>query len=220
MPVIECCSRAGLDVVRDRTAAPDGQGTRATGFVPSQPASSEIRVPLLLFLAFLLFPLLELWVILQVGAVIGAGWTVGLLVLDSVVGAVIVRREGRRTWRAFGQALSEGRWPADEVAQGALVLVGGALLLTPGFVTDGIGLAFVLPPTRALLARAIRARVRRGAVHVIGFGPATSRAPGGQARTTATGQVLDVEVVSVERLDESDDDRDDPPTMSSGPPAS
>jgi UPF0716 protein FxsA len=179
-------------------------------------------VPLLLFLAFLLFPLLELWVILQVGGVIGAGWTIGLLVLDSIVGAVIVRREGRRTWQAFGQALAEGRWPADEVAQGALVLVGGALLLTPGFVTDGIGLAFVLPPTRALLARAIRARVRRGAVHVIGFGGATStQAPGeARTRTAATGQVLDVEVVSIERLDDSDDDRDDPPSMSPGPSSS
>lgn len=177
-------------------------------------------MPLLLFLAFLLLPLLELWVILQVGAVIGAGWTIGLLILDSVVGAVIVRREGRRTWQAFGQALAEGRWPAAEVAQGALVLVGGALLLTPGFVTDGIGLAFVLPPTRALLARAIRARVRRGAVHLIGLGPATSRAPGGgEARTSATGQILDVEVVSIERIDEPDDDRHDPPPMAPGSPS-
>lgn len=180
--------------------------------------SSELRVRVLLFLAFLLFPLLELWVILQMGSAIGAGWTVGLLVLDSVVGAVIVRREGRRAWQAFRDALGEGRWPADEVAQGALVLVGGALLLTPGFVTDAMGLAFVLPPTRALLARAIRSRVRRGAVQVMGLGPAASPSPGrAQQHTTSTGQVLDVEVVSIERLDDSDDG-DDPRTASSGSP--
>jgi len=174
-------------------------------------------VPLLLFVAFLLFPLLELWVILQVGSVIGAVWTVGLLVLDSILGAFIVRHEGRRTWQAFGEALAEGRWPADEVAQGGLVLVGGALLLTPGFVTDAIGLAFVLPPTRALLARVIRARVRRGAIHVIGLGGTATQPPGSQqTRTTASGQVLDVEVVSIERLDDDADGHDDPPITPPG----
>lgn len=141
-------------------------------------------MPALLFLVFLAMPLLELWVILQVGAVVGGWWTVALLLADSIAGAFIVRREGRRAWTAFRDALSAGRWPADEVAQGALVLVGGALLLTPGFVTDVIGLAFVLPPTRALLARIIRSRVRQGAIHVIGFGgpqgPDGPQYPGGR----------------------------------------
>lgn len=172
----------------------------------------------LLFLAFLVMPLVELWVILQVGDAIGGWWTVVLLLLDSIVGAVIVRREGRRAWSAFRDALVEGRWPADEVAQGALVLVGGALLLTPGFVTDVMGLAFVLPPTRALLARLIRTRFREGAVRMVTFGPggATSTGPprshtpprGAQRPSTSpppsSGDVLDVEVVSVER--EPDDD--------------
>lgn len=180
-------------------------------------------MPALLFLAFLVFPLLELLVILQVGEVVGAGWTIALLVVDSIVGAVIVRREGRRAWRAFREALEAGRWPADEVAQGALVLVGGALLLTPGFVTDGMGLAFVLPPTRALLARLIRSRVKQGAVRIVGFGgsgsgpgpdprsgpsvgPTDRPGPGRRGRDSEP-EVLDVEVVSVER----DDDREDEP---------
>lgn len=161
----------------------------------------------LLFLAFLVMPLVELWVILQVGEMVGGWWTILLLVVDSVVGAVIVRREGRRAWTAFREALGAGRWPADEVAQGALVLVGGALLLTPGFVTDVMGLAFVLPPTRALLARVIRARVAAGAIRVVGLGGSgpeqadPRRVPPARDR----GDTFDVEVVSVERDDEDDD---------------
>lgn len=166
----------------------------------------------LLFLAFLVMPLVELWVILQVGEVIGGWWTVLLLVVDSIVGAVIVRREGRRAWSAFRDALTAGRWPADEVAQGALVLVGGALLLTPGFVTDVMGLAFVLPPTRALLAKVIRTRFREGAVRMVTFGPGGAQTSSSSTSTRthrpppsspppSSGDVLDVEVVSVERDD-------------------
>lgn len=169
-----------------------------------------------LVLAFLAMPLLELWVILQIGDVIGGWWTVALLLADSVAGAFIVRREGRRAWTAFRDALSAGRWPADEVAQGALVLIGGALLLTPGFVTDVIGLAFVLPPTRRLLAAVIRTRVKAGAIQMVdlGGGPGGDgrqgpRGPSGPRRSGPSvdgaggGEVLDVEVVSIER-DEDD----------------
>lgn len=172
-------------------------------------------MPALLFLAFLLMPLVELWVILQVGEAIGGWWTVLLLLADSVAGAVIVRREGRRAWTAFREALQAGRWPADEVAQGALVLVGGALLLTPGFVTDVMGLAFVLPPTRALLARVIRSRFRQGAIRMVTFGTSgpqqddepRRRVPPRQER----GDTLDVEVVSVERESEPGVERESEP---------
>lgn len=169
-----------------------------------------------LVLAFLAMPLLELWVLLQVGDVIGGWWTVALLLADSVAGAFIVRREGRRAWTAFRDALSAGRWPADEVAQGALVLIGGALLLTPGFVTDVIGLAFVLPPTRRLLAAVIRARVKAGAIQMVDLGggttgehrqgprgPSRPQRPGPSVDGAGGGEVLDVEVVSIER-DEDD----------------
>lgn len=164
-------------------------------------------MPALLFLAFLTMPLVELWVILQVGEVLGGWWTVLLLLADSVFGAFIVRREGRRAWTAFREALAAGRWPADEVAQGALVLIGGALLLTPGFVTDVIGLAFVVPPTRALLAAVIRSRVREGSVRVIGLGDPGPTATDGRRRVPPEGETLDVEVVSVERVSERADER-------------
>ena len=89
-----------------------------------------------LFLAFVAVPVLEIWVILQVGQVIGGWPTVLLLVLDSLLGVWLLRREGVRTWQALRDALAQARLPGRELADAALVLVGGTLLLTPGFVTD------------------------------------------------------------------------------------
>ncbi|MCK2219320.1 FxsA family protein [Actinomadura sp. ATCC 31491] len=108
---------------------------------------------LLLFLAFLVVPVLEIWLLIQVGSVIGGPATVALLIADSLLGAWIVRREGRRAWRALQEALRAGRMPERELADGALVLVGGALLLTPGFFTDVFGFACLLPVTRPLMRR-------------------------------------------------------------------
>ena len=121
------------------------------------------RLGWLLVLLFVGVPLLELYVLIQVGQVIGAWWTIALLVLASVLGAVIVRREGSRAWRALVEALGQGRMPHRELADGALVLIGGTLLLTPGFTTDVVGALLVLPVTRplfrGLLARAVASRM-------------------------------------------------------------
>ncbi|WP_327582000.1 FxsA family protein [Nonomuraea sp. NBC_00507] len=108
---------------------------------------------LLLFLAFLVVPILEIWLLIQVGSVIGGPATVALLIADSLLGAWIVRREGRRAWRALQEALQSGRMPNRELADGGLVLVGGALLLTPGFFTDVFGFLCVLPFTRPMMRR-------------------------------------------------------------------
>ncbi|MFI7701421.1 FxsA family protein [Nonomuraea sp. NPDC049480] len=108
---------------------------------------------LLLFLAFLVVPVLEIWLLIQVGSVIGGPATVALLIADSLLGAWIVRREGRRAWRALQEALQSGRMPNRELADGGLVLVGGALLLTPGFFTDVFGFLCVLPFTRPMMRR-------------------------------------------------------------------
>lgn len=107
-----------------------------------------------LVLLFLVMPLVELYVILKVGAAIGVLPTIGLLLLDSFLGAWLVKREGAKAWAAFRRAIEDGRVPARETADGALVILGGALLLTPGFVTDVFGLVCVAPPTRALVRRA------------------------------------------------------------------
>lgn len=113
---------------------------------------------MLAVLGFLLLavPLVELFLIVVVAESIGGLNTFALLVLISIGGAVLLKREGLATWRRVQAALREGRMPTDEVSDGALVLFGGALLLTPGFFTDAIGLLLLLPGSRALAKRALR----------------------------------------------------------------
>jgi UPF0716 protein FxsA len=161
-------------------------------------------MPILLFVLFLVVPVVELWVLIQVGQVIGPPWTVALLLAVSVLGTWLIRREGTRAWTAFRLALARGRVPANEVLDGALVLLGGALLLTPGFVTDVVGLLLVFPPTRRVASRALRGRVRARLLHA-GTTRARSAArpprPPARGRQTGTGGAVDVEVLDVRRED-------------------
>ena len=115
----------------------------------------------LLLAAFILVPLVEIYVIIQIGQVIGAWWTILLLIADSILGSWLVKREGARAWRALRSALDEGRMPATELADGMLILVGGTLMLTPGFVTDAFGILVILPFTRPIFRRALAAVVAR-----------------------------------------------------------
>ena len=110
-------------------------------------------MPLLLLVAFVVVPAVEIYVLIQVGQAIGALPTVALLIADAMLGTWLFKREGRRAWSAFREALDARRVPAKEVADGALVVLGGAFLITPGFVTDVVGVLCLLPPTRALLRR-------------------------------------------------------------------
>lgn len=112
-------------------------------------------MPLFLLVAFIVVPLAELWVLIQVGQAIGVLPTVLLLLADAVLGTWLFRSQGRKTWQAFREALIERRLPAVEVADGALVVFGGALLLTPGFITDVLGVLCLLPPTRVVLRRSL-----------------------------------------------------------------
>lgn len=116
---------------------------------------------LLLVLLFIVVPLVELYVIIKVGELIGALPTIALLLLDSFLGAALLRSQGRAVWRRFNLALAEGRVPAAETFDGAMVIFGGALLITPGFITDAVGLILLLPPTRALIRRALAGWIRR-----------------------------------------------------------
>ncbi len=159
-------------------------------------------VGLALLVVFLGMPVLEIYVIIQVGQQIGALPTVVLLLLESAFGAWLVRREGRRAWRALREAFGTGRLPSRELADAALVLVGGTLLLTPGFVTDVAGFLLILPVSRPLARRGLGWLVaRRAAVTVrrFGAGPGTGR-PGGRG-AAGGGDVIAGEVV----------DDDDPP---------
>lgn len=148
-------------------------------------------MPALLVVALVVVPLVEIYLLVQVGQVIGPLPTILLLLAMSLLGAYLLRREGSRTWRAFRAAMGSGRVPAREVADGALVIFGGALLLTPGFATDLLGLACVLPvtrgPLRKVLTRVVTARL--GVAGMVG-GLAAER-----MRRPRTGGVVDGEVV-------------------------
>ena len=124
-----------------------------------------------LVLLFLLIPVAELLVIVQVGDSIGVFWTFLLLVADSVLGSLLLRSQGRTVWRRFNQALASGRMPHREVQDGVAVIFGGALLITPGFLTDVLGLALLVPHTRSLIVRlAQRLMARRMATRAQAVG--------------------------------------------------
>src|SRR5258705_5303449 len=144
----------------------------------------------LLLLLFIIVPIAELYVIIQVGQAIGAGWTILILLADAVLGAMLMRSQGRAAWRRFNAAIAEGRAPAREVLDGVLVIFGGALLLTPGFITDIFGLLFLIPPTRALVRRLI---VRRATLRIIRVAtPPGGRDPSSRSRDV-DGTATDIE---------------------------
>jgi UPF0716 protein FxsA len=141
----------------------------------TQPGTRRRWTRSALFAAFIGVPLVEIWVLIEVGQVIGPWWTILLLVLDSIFGTWLIRREGGKAWRALTVALQSGRMPARELADGALILVGGTLMLTPGFVTDAFGILLILPMTRPvarrLLTQVVTRRLLAGSATRPGPGP-------------------------------------------------
>jgi UPF0716 protein FxsA len=126
-----------------------------------------------LVLLFIAVPIAELAVIIQVGQAIGIWWTIALLIADSLLGTWLMRHQGRASWRRFNEAVQVGRVPAREVLDGALVIFGGALLLTPGFITDILGLFLLLPPTRAVVRGILTRRLAHRMVASATRGPTT-----------------------------------------------
>jgi UPF0716 protein FxsA len=114
-----------------------------------------------LFLAFVGVPLVELYLLLQVGELLGPGPTVGIVVLTGVVGGMLAKREGLRVYAEWKGAIERGQVPRVGVIEGLLVLVGGALLITPGVLTDITGFCLLLPPTRRRVALHLRHVVER-----------------------------------------------------------
>ena len=113
-------------------------------------------MPAILFALLILVPIAELYVIVQVGQEIGIFATLVLLVAVSILGAYLLKREGTATWKRLRASMAEGKMPTNEATDGALILLGGALLLTPGFLTDIVGLLFVLPASRAAVRTGAR----------------------------------------------------------------
>ena len=156
---------------------------------------------ILLFVLFIIVPILELAVIIQIGSAIGVLPTIALLIADSLLGAALMRSQGRATWLRFNTTLAEGRVPGREVMDGALVIFGGALLLTPGFLSDLLGLFLLLPPTRAvirgLLVRRFGARLVASATSgaEMRFGRMFGAGAGAGGRGPAAGRGYDDDVV-------------------------
>jgi UPF0716 protein FxsA len=119
-------------------------------------------VPIVLLVAiFIAVPIAEIYVIIQVGEAIGAVPTILILIGDSVIGSMLWRSQGRRVWARFRQTVERGGVPHREVIDGVLVIFGGAFLITPGFISDVVGILLLLPPTRAVFRRLLIHRLGR-----------------------------------------------------------
>ena len=130
-----------------------------------------------LFLLLIVAPLVELYVIIQVGTVIGAWETIALLIIESAIGAWLLKRQGLSTLAKISDAVNGGRVPGKELVDGLLILVAGALMVAPGFIGDVIGYLLLLPPTRAPIRALVMKRFASGETGR--FFAATSSGPGG-----------------------------------------
>lgn len=159
-------------------------------------------VPLLMAL-LVAVPIIEVWILLRVGHAIGGLPTVAILVAEAAIGAWLMKREGSRAWQALRATLGTGRMPASELTDAALVLVGGVLLMLPGFLTDVFGFVFLLPFTRPLARRLVEVfaakQVQRAGVD---FDLMRAR--------TRPDMTIDGEVIKGETVDEPTHRPDDP----------
>jgi UPF0716 protein FxsA len=114
----------------------------------------------LMVIAFIVMPLLELYVIIQVGQEIGALNTILVMVVMSVIGAWLAKHEGAYVLRRLQEQLDAGRMPTNELIDGGLILAGGVMLLFPGFISDALGLLLLFPPTRAIFRGILKRRFR------------------------------------------------------------
>lgn len=166
--------------------------------------------PLLVALMVVL-PFAEIFVLIQVGEVIGGWWVLGILVAEAILGAWLMQHEGTRAWKALNQTFATGKMPAGELADTALILVGGVLLMVPGFISDIVGLVFLLPFTRPL-ARKLLAYVVARRMARLGLSQ-PGRGPGGQG--SGSGTVIEGETVADPQPGTRTDE--DPASPSSGP---
>ena len=144
-------------------------------------------MPLFLIILFIVVPIAELYVIIQVGQAIGVWPTLALLLADAILGSMLLKHQGRGAWRRFNEALAQGRFPGTEVVDGLLIVVGGTLLLAPGFLTDIVGLIFLIPPTRAIV-RSILKRFTIGRFTVVGMPGGGPFGRGGQGSADPFGR--------------------------------
>ncbi|MEZ5381213.1 MAG: FxsA family protein [Microthrixaceae bacterium] len=172
---------------------------------------------LLILVLLVVMPLAELWAIIAVSDVIGGWQTIGVLLIDSLIGAWLLKSQGRGVLAKVDERLRASELPTDELVDGVLILVAGALMLTPGFITDAVGFLLLLPPTRApvraALKRRFTARMGKGFQFVsmgspgggafgfgTTFGGSAGRARTGGPNAPGAGRVWEAEVVDEDEL--------------------
>lgn len=174
-----------------------------------------------LFLLFTVVPIIELYLLISIGQVLGAGATIGIVFATGMLGAWLAKREGGRVLREWQQAVQRGLVPREGLTSSLLVLVGGILLVTPGVVTDFVGLALLVPFTRRHVAKILRERVQHklevrtfegtlGPGGFTGFGPGF----GPNAGPPPDGDIIDVDA-SESQTQDSNDEPDEPASLAS-----
>lgn len=162
------------------------------------PMRRRLLLPLLV-VAFILISVAEVWLLTAVGSRIGVPWTLAILVVEALVGAWLMRREGRKAWAALTDAYATGRMPTGQLADAALILVGGIMLILPGFFTDVLGLVCLLPVTRPLARRLIGVLVARHAARQgIDFGVLRAKFDPG---TVIKGETVDTPPTTPDKQD-------------------
>nr|WP_279545420.1 FxsA family protein [Pseudoteredinibacter isoporae] len=146
---------------------------------------------------FIIMPVLELWLLIQVGGQIGALNTIALVFLTAILGTWLLRQQGLRTLLQAREKMASGQMPAKEMAEGLCLAVGGALLLTPGFITDAIGFACLIPGLRSAIIAGVIKNMHVQTVHSQSFhGHSFHQGPGGRAGQS--GDVIEGEWESAE----------------------
>jgi len=137
----------------------------------------------ILLIAFLAVPILEIYLLFQVGGIIGAGWTILIVIATAIIGASLLRQQGLATWTRLNQSMAQGQLPPTILVEGIFLLLSGAFLLTPGFFTDTVGFLFLMPPVRKALAAYL---LRRGMFMAAGMHASYSSQSSSSQTTTET----------------------------------
>ena len=157
----------------------------------------------ILLIAFLTVPILEIYLLFQVGGIIGAGWTILIVIGTAILGASLLRQQGLATWTRLTQSIAQGQLPPTMLVEGILLLLSGAFLLTPGFFTDAIGFLFLMPPVRILFARYLlhRGMFMASSMHATSFSHTSSG-----SQTTTESRPQQNNVIEGEYEDRTDKD--------------
>lgn len=153
-----------------------------------------------LLLLIILIPIVEIYLLVQLGGLMGVWPTIALVAASGVLGASLARREGRRALARYQEAIAKGELPEEGIVSGLLILLGGVLLLVPGVLTDIVGLPLLIPPVRRAVAKRINARLQKGisqgSIQIMQIGQTGfGFAPHESADESPLGRVVDAEVV-------------------------